>query len=339
MSASSEIAKISSKDELIQFISTYITINGQRPFHRATQNSKRLRDLIDMFSGQDTDDLAHSEKSELLINRIERPKCVVCGGLTKFEGNSRKFLATCSYKCMGLNPQSMERHKETNMKLYGHENFWGSKKHQEKLRENAQSKYGAHHYMASQDFKDKVKKTSLEKYGVDRPQKSTEVRKKLSDTRKSLDCSAIHEKSRQTWLKKYGVDHPSKVVEIFDRQQRRSYYYKDYKLPSGKIARIQGYENKALDILLTQYAEDDLVISNKEIMKRVGIIWYKQDGVEHRYYPDVLIISTNTIVEVKSTRTFAVQRTKNMLKRQAILDMGLNFEFWIFDEKGLVETL
>ena len=33
-------------------------------------------------------------------------------------------------------------------------------------------------------------------------------------------------------------------------------------MPSGKIYRIQGYENIAIDELLKYYKEDDLIISN-----------------------------------------------------------------------------
>lgn len=105
--------------------------------------------------------------------------------------------------------------------------------------------------------------------------------------------------------------------------------HKDYIMPSGKIIKIQGYENKALDILLKKYDESDIIIGIKNINNEIGRITYLYENVYHIYLPDIYIKSTNTIIEVKSNWTYNYQVEKNELKKQACLNNNLNFEFMI----------
>ncbi len=101
-------------------------------------------------------------------------------------------------------------------------------------------------------------------------------------------------------------------------------------MPSGKVVRIQGYEGRALDELLKKYQEEDLIVSNKEIFERFGTFEYLYENRTHRYYPDIYLIPENRFIEVKSTRTFSVNKQKNLLKRSSVLDKGFAFSFWIY---------
>jgi len=123
-------------------------------------------------------------------------------------------------------------------------------------------------------------------------------------------------------------------IEVFEKQQKNSYYYKDYTLPSGKIVRIQGYEDKALDELLLIYREEDLLISNHDIFSKFGAFEYEYEEKTHRYFPDIFLIPENRFIEVKSTRTFSVNRQKNLLKKNSVLAKGLDFVFWIYGKEG-----
>ena len=48
----------------------------------------------------------------------------------------------------------------------------------------------------------------------------------------------------------------------------------------------------------------------------------------------IYIKSQNKIIEVKSKWTYEIEIIKNKLKKEACLDMGMEFEFWIIDRNG-----
>lgn len=114
-----------------------------------------------------------------------------------------------------------------------------------------------------------------------------------------------------------------------DKVEKNSKRFKDYILPSGKIVRIQGYEGLALDKLLKDFDETDLLIQRKEIENEIGKIIYKYNDIEHQYIPDIYIKSLHKIIEVKSSWTYKSQLELNKLKEQSCIDAGLNFEFMI----------
>ena len=115
----------------------------------------------------------------------------------------------------------------------------------------------------------------------------------------------------------------------FKKAMKSPYYYKDYTFPSGKIIRIQGYEHFALDELIKDFTENQILTDRKDM----PVIKYIQNGSIHTYYPDIYIPHLNKIIEVKSTWTFEKKYCRNMLKSLETKKKYL-FEFWIFDRKG-----
>lgn len=107
--------------------------------------------------------------------------------------------------------------------------------------------------------------------------------------------------------------------------------YKKYTLPSGKIVNIQGYENKALDILLKKYKEDDIYIGISEINRIDSFFYNDLLGKAHRYFPDFYIKSENKIIEVKSSWTYNINFDINQSKMQCCLNKKYNFEFMIIN--------
>jgi hypothetical protein len=108
--------------------------------------------------------------------------------------------------------------------------------------------------------------------------------------------------------------------------------HKSFLTPSGKVLSCQGYEDKALCSLFSEFSvdENDLVVG----AAHVPVINYKtSDGVQHRYFCDIFNKSTNTIIEVKSLYTYQADFEINNLKRDACLEAGYNFEFWIYSPK------
>jgi hypothetical protein len=180
------------------------------------------------------------------------------------------------------------------------------------------------------EITDKIKTTCTDRYGVDNPNKNPEIvtrRKQTNLDRYGQQPGFGTENFKNTIRQKYGVENVSQIAEIHERQQRPN--WKSYILPSGKIIKVQGHENLALDTLLLVYDENDIITTRKEI----PAIWYDHDGINRRYYPDLLVLPTNTIIEVKSEFTFRNNEEVNMKKKDACLDMGLAFEFWIYESK------
>jgi hypothetical protein len=73
-----------------------------------------------------------------------------------------------------------------------------------------------------------------------------------------------------------------------------TYKTKDYKL--GKhIVQIQGYENFALDYILSKGVKPkDIIVGDAVPLIRYG---------KHKHFPDIFIPRLNRLVEVKSTFT------------------------------------
>jgi hypothetical protein len=118
-----------------------------------------------------------------------------------------------------------------------------------------------------------------------------------------------------------------------EKQIKSSYYIKDYKLPSGNIIKIQGYENFALDQLLLhdKLNENDIMTG----CKNVPTIWYiDNSGKKHRHYVDIFIPSMNKCIEIKSTWTFTKQKDIVLLKQNAAKELGYTYEIWVYDSKG-----
>ena len=96
------------------------------------------------------------------------------------------------------------------------------------------------------------------------------------------------------------------------------------------IIKVQGFEHKALDILLTSFSEKDIITSRKLLPE----IWYEHGNKNRRYYPDLLVVPTNTIIEVKSEYTYKICEEVNLKKKDKCVSNGYNFEFWIFCKSG-----
>lgn len=109
---------------------------------------------------------------------------------------------------------------------------------------------------------------------------------------------------------------------------------KPYILPSGQTRMIQGYENKALDELLKIYPESEIVLCGKSHPFK-----YRMKNKTRRYYPDIFIPSKNLYIEVKSDYTYKIDLDRNLKKKQAIIQSGFLFQFWIINAKNQITIL
>ena len=231
-----------------------------------------------------------------------------------------------------------EKFKTTCLKNYGVEYPLQNKEVREKMKTTCLEKYGVEHNSQSQEFKEKFKTTCLEKYGVEHPLQSQKVRNKLKTTclekygvKHQFQSQEVREKSKATCLEKYGVENSMQNSEIAERSSKASYSRKDYTFPSGKIIQIQGYEPYALDELIKTFNEDEI----KTGCMCVPEIWYNDyEGLKHRHYVDIFIISQNMCIEVKSTWTAEKNKDNIFKKQQAGKDLGYTYEIWIYNSKG-----
>lgn len=143
------------------------------------------------------------------------------------------------------------------------------------------------------------------------------------------------EKTKNTMIKKYGVENAQHDPVLFEKGKNSAYVSKEYKFPSGKIIKIQGYEHFALRDLLEIYDEDDIKIGSDDRKSKVlPTISYKFDDKNKKYYPDIFIKSENKIIEVKSDFTYKSKKEQNIAKKDACIDLGYDFEFYIYDRNG-----
>lgn len=171
--------------------------------------------------------------------------------------------------------------------------------------------------------------------------------KQISETKQSFTKeknNKINEKRRKTNLEKYGVENYFLLPNVLSTVGKTNNKNKEYILPSGRIVAIRGHEPMALDKLLEQYEESDLIIGDESlpINERPPVIEYTINGKKKKYYPDILIVSENKIIEVKSQWWFdgnGAEKYKdrletNMQKKKYSEINGYSFEFWVFDSKG-----
>lgn len=189
-----------------------------------------------------------------------------------------------------------------------------------------------------------TKATNLKKYGnewVINSKHSRDLTKQKLGVEYSWQSSKILKKCRETLFEHTGYNFPAQDPSILNQilstkiKKYGDYLipmakYKEYQMPSGKIVKVQGNENYALNILLKTYDEDDIIIGRKNIENEIGkIVYLGPDNKSHMYYPDIYIKSNNKIYEIKSQFTYNVHKTINELKKQAVLDKQIDFEFII----------
>lgn len=233
--------------------------------------------------------------------------------------------------------------KETNIKKYGVGCLFETSESRQKAKKAMIERFNVEYPFQSKEINKLARQTCIERYGYDYTLKSEEIQNKIKQTnleKYGTECifslCEFKEKIRINNIKKYGVPYPMQNSEFAEKQSKTGYKHKDYILPSGKIIKLQGYEPIVMDILLESFGEDDILTSKKEVPE----IWYfTNDSKKHRYYPDIYVPKENLIIEVKSTYTYEKYKYINLLKEQACIDSGYNFEFIILDNKHKITNI
>lgn len=226
---------------------------------------------------------------------------------------------TCSKKCANAKwrrecpdevAATQRKREATCLEKYGDKNVVNSKY----TRDITKKKLGVEYPWQSKKIRDGITQRRYDEFGYYAPAQNPEVAARISATR----------------IERYG----DKLPQL--------HKYKDYKFPSGKICKLQGYEPQALNFLLTIYGEDDIVVGRNEMLRiaLAGSFEYIHGNTTRSYYPDIYIKSKNLFIEVKSTFTFDMHQNTVFLKQQAVKDKGYDHQILIFHPNGdLLRTI
>ncbi len=143
----------------------------------------------------------------------------------------------------------------------------------------------------------------------------------------------IIKKREEANIKKRGYPYPMQNSEVARKCMSAIRKIKIYKYPSGREDKVEGYEPQCLNDLIHNegICEKDIITDR---MKVPEIWWEDEDGVRHRHYVDIFIISQNKCIEVKSDFILK-KRTKGAYKKQkAGKKLGYEYEIRVYNEKG-----
>jgi hypothetical protein len=190
----------------------------------------------------------------------------------------------------------------------------------------------------SRETQNKRRDTCVIKFGAGSPRGSDVGKARYAATwqrnhEKNLASVAQAKKARAaTCMDRYGVDcvlkHPPIWLDAQKRANACRHAYRTFVSSSGKIYKIRGYENFAIEILEQsgiEFIADD---------SQTPHIKYVLNARMSTYYPDIFIPSANKIIEVKSEYWLRRQSDKNLAIMATVLDSRRQMEFWIFGPKG-----
>ena len=236
---------------------------------------------------------------------------------------------------------------------YGVDNIMKHKSTHEKIQKTNMQRYGVTNATQNPVIQQKIEQTSMQKYGTRRPSESATVRDKIQHTHQQKteeEREAIKDKIMKTNMqkygvdssnkadivkqhkveanrKKYGVDNPMQNRDVQARIQNRGFKHKLYKMPSGTIRKVQGFEPFALDELVLEYSEEQIITARATVPR----IAYLNNNKTHYYYPDIYIPHENRIIEVKSTWTYACDKDRIDKKAAACKELGYDYCVWIYN--------
>ena len=242
------------------------------------------------------------------------------------------------FSCCLENNDIKQKIKKSNLEKFGCENVGQNYEIQEKMKNTMFQKYGVHYPLQNKEIINNLKNTCVKKYGVQNPLQNEEINKKVKKTLKEKygveypqQSEEIRKKTVDTFINKFGCENPMQNSEIAEKSSKNCYKPKIFNFPSGNKIKCQGYEPFALEELVKNTDENDIVTG----CKNVPTIWYNDDtGKKHRHYVDIFIPTQNKCIEVKSNWTIKKKTSNIFEKQKAAKELGYKYEIWVYDKKG-----
>lgn len=265
------------------------------------------------------EDLELSVKANMFINdEFELNVCKNLECLNKVKHNKHQY---CSVSCQSTDLYIVRTNTYFNKTGFLHPHYNPDVITSRKLKSIIKWNYDVP--QLHPDVTRKSKETRLEKYG-DENYNNQKQREITNLERYGNKCTLLNPdvllKTYNTMLLKYNVQYYAQTG-IFT-----GYKWYEYTLPSGKIIKHQGYENRYIPVLIRKYGEESVCFDKGSIPK----IKYNQNGKDHYYFPDFYIPSQNLIVEIKSKYTYNCAKELNDLKFQATIASGFKLKVKIY---------
>ena len=263
-----------------------------------------------------------SERIYCILNDIKEPQiCISCGNKVNYNGRMTKGYARfCSTKCSANNNETRNKYANTCIDIYGVSSPLQNDYILDKLRNTNIIKYGVPYVYMSKEIQNAQISNNIINYGVEYTFQRDDVK---------LKCI-------ESYINNFGVDNPMKDYNIFIKNQKSGYKLKEYISPDNKSFFVQGYEPFALKYLIEElgYNSNDIIVG-----KEVPVINYTFENKEHKYYPDIYIISEKTLVEVKSDWTYELHFERNKIKQISSKENNYKHLILIFNKKGEITEI
>ena len=153
-------------------------------------------------------DIPFKQKVYHTINMIENLifcKNPSCNKPVKFKNTTKGYYDYCSNKCIGSDPEIIERKVKKSLEKFGTKTPAESEQVKQKIIATNRKKYGGNSPMSSKEIREKSKETLRENWGVDNPNRSLYLIEKRIESFKKSDYKESYKK---TSLERYGVEHP-----------------------------------------------------------------------------------------------------------------------------------
>jgi len=195
---------------------TFIKLYGKEIYYK-------IIDLTNFLS----QDCKLSERIYCILNNIQEiPKCDYCkNSFVKFNSFINGYKKYCSCSCSAKG--SFSQREETNLKIYNTKHPSQNFSIKEKTKQTNLKRYGHENFFSTKHFKNKSKETSYEKYGVDNPAKSLIIKEKTKITNNNIFGtdypilnSIIKNKAIKTLISNYNVIHPLKSFTIKEQVKK-----------------------------------------------------------------------------------------------------------------------
>lgn len=232
-----------------------------------------------------------SEKLYWFYNDLkERPKCPICGNVTKFQNFKRGYREFCSNKCLGKSTDIKSRRKQSVLKKYGVDNVFKNTTVKNKQKKTVLERYGVDNVFKSDVIKEKIKITNIEKLGVEYPMQSQIVRDKSKQTctdkygvEHNTSCTTIKDKIKNTCQERYdGIGFQSPIIRDKSKQTIRNKY---------NVDNYTGFKDRAD---FDKFMDDLFEIFDKSNAKIFGIVIREDLIGKHTNFKESYLLTNNT---------------------------------------------
>ena len=237
------------------------------------------------------------------------PKCPVCGNHVGIQKGPIPFRPTCgNIKCVNSSPELIAKRQASTLKKYG---SYANAYHNAKKDATMMERYGVTNPSQSKTLMLRKEANNIKKYGTRyswmKENRKNEIKKDLVTNRGVDNISHLQEikdKKELSAYDKYGVRNVSQSPEV--RQKILESSGDRYTLFNGQKVIL----DSDLEAIVCEYLlRLGHTIITQPLLTGDKQIWYTgTDGKTHTWFPDIQIVETGVLVEVKAVDSISLYR-------------------------------